>query len=100
MNSVIEVFKSFFVNLWVEHLLYAYFIDKTIDISLEELEEFCMMYDWDAELSLDWILRDDSDDMEGIIARLKDSIQDSSASQSYIMQNSSNSSRLMSMVYQ
>ena len=77
MNPIIELFKSFFMNLWVEHILYAHFIDKSVRITIEELEEFCMLNDWDAELSLDWILRDDSNDTEGIIARLKDSIRDS-----------------------
>ena len=55
----------------MEHLLYAYFVDKTIDISLEKLEEYCTACDWDAELSLDWILRDYSDDTSGIITRLE-----------------------------
>jgi len=73
MDSTIKVFKSFFADLWVEHLLYAYFIDKTIDITLKKLEKFCTVHDWDAELSLDRIIQDD--DNERIIARLRDSIQ-------------------------
>jgi len=59
MWAAVEVFKTFFGNLWVEHLLYLCSMDDKTIITLKKFKKFCSSHDWDTELYLDQILKDD-----------------------------------------
>jgi len=62
MYSAIEMFKFLFTNLWIEHILYLIIIkEEEVGVTVEELNDYCIDNDWDGEMSLDIIIRDDAD---------------------------------------
>jgi len=78
MDATIRVFKTFFGQLWLEHLLYASIIDKSVNLILKKLEKFCSLHDWDAEIYLEQILQ--SNDGEKITAKIKNLLQNAHCS--------------------
>jgi len=60
MYSIIEIFQFLFGNLWIEHILYLILIkEEDVGVTIEEINDYCMEKDWDAEMSLDIIIEDD-----------------------------------------
>ena len=82
MNSIIEMLKSLFINMWVEHILYFILIKKKeVGMTIREIGDYCIREDWDGELSLDIILQDDDDYYsESVKERLMEALKEGDCS--------------------